>query len=335
MYLRCLVVVLFSCSLMAQLQPGPAPGNPPLKADESKLPPDAVVITIEGICDGPRGTATKDAPANCKTVITREQFEKLADTLSPNMPPNFRRELASSYPRVLLFSKKAKEMGLDKDPRYQEMMKWASLGVLANGLAQQTEKKAADISDADVEQYYKGNPARFQQYELQRIFLPKIKPDPMAGTANTSAGENPADEASLNAEAKKIQAKAAAGGDFAALQKEAFDRAGLTSPSPSASLGKMTRGRLPKDHQKVFDLKPGQVSELFTDSDGFYIYRVVSEQMIPLADVKKQIHSALQNERMKASMHSLLGSITPELNPAYFGGPAPDDALPSPAPAPK
>jgi len=127
----------------------------------------------------------------------------------------------------------------------------------------------------------------------------------------------------MKAEAKQIQAKAAAGGDFTALQKEAFDVAGLKSASPNVSLGKLTRGSLPQDHQKVFDQKPGQVSELFSAPDGFYVYKVVSEQMIPLTEAKPQIHSTLQSERMQASMELLLGHVNPELNLAYFGGPTP------------
>src|SRR5581483_251118 len=111
-----------------------------------------------GVCDQSTGSAAssssdasksdaKSTPSsNCKTVVTREQFEKLADSLNPSMPPAVRRQLATAYPRLLLFSKKAREMGLDKEPRYQEMMQWASLQVLSNNLTQQLQKKAGDIS---------------------------------------------------------------------------------------------------------------------------------------------------------------------------------------------
>ncbi|MFZ0285785.1 MAG: hypothetical protein WAL32_11200 [Terriglobales bacterium] len=164
MSLRYLVVVLFSCSLVAQVQQGPGPANSHpmpngsgLKVDNSKVPPDAAIITVEGICDVPPVTATKAAPSDCRTVVTREQFEKLVDSLSPEMPPPFRHDVAKSYPRVLFFSKKAKELGLDKDPRYQELMKWSSLQVLAKDLPPEAEKKAGDTA-GDVEL----NPAYFR-----------------------------------------------------------------------------------------------------------------------------------------------------------------------------
>src|SRR5581483_4107029 len=174
MYLRGLVLLLFSSLLMAQSQ-APAPnseskdsaassqqatssskasdetkeqqneGKPAGRVDDdddmpnasktmaekSKLPADAPVITIEGVCDQSTGSAAssssdasksdaKSTPSsNCKTVVTREQFEKLADSLNPSMPPAVRRQLATAYPRLLLFSKKAREMGLDKEHRYQ------------------------------------------------------------------------------------------------------------------------------------------------------------------------------------------------------------------------
>jgi hypothetical protein len=71
---------------------------------------------------------------------------------------------------------------------------------------------------------------------------------------------------------------------------------------------------------------------LFSHPDGFYVYKLVSEQMIPLTEAKTQIHSTLQSERMQASMELLLGSVDPELNPAYFGSPAPDRPSPDQAP---
>ncbi len=139
----------------------------------------------------------------------------------------------------------------------------------------------------------------------------------------------------MKAEAEKIQKRAAAGADFTSLQKEAFDFSGLKSASPNVSLGKLTRGSLPQDHQEVFQLKPGQVSKLFSDPGGFYVYKVVSEHMIPLSEAKNQIHGTLQSERMQASMQELLGTIKPELNPAYFGGPTPSRPLPHPPAKPE
>ena len=42
------------------------------------------------------------------------------------MPATVRRQLAESYPRLLLFADEARELGLDRDPRFAEAMQFAS-----------------------------------------------------------------------------------------------------------------------------------------------------------------------------------------------------------------
>jgi PPIC-type PPIASE domain len=319
------------------LENGGKAGQPKAAAEASKVPLDAPVVTIDGFCDPTAlSTVVKNASAGCTTVLTRQQFEQLADALDPNMSPAFRHELAVAIPRILLFSKKAREMGVDKDPRYAQMMKWSSLQTLANALGAQLQKKAESISDAEIEKYYKDNQDKFQQCELQRIFIPKDKPESSESPANPKNQEDAAPETAMKAEAEKIQAKAAAGGDFVALQREAYDTIGIKSSPPNVNLGKRMRANLPQPHRQVFDLQAGQVSELFSDGNGFYLYKVVTKQLIPLTQAKVQIRKTLESDRMEASAESLFGSVKTKFNQAYFGSPTPaaeEDPLAKPAPA--
>jgi hypothetical protein len=61
----------------------------PASLPEQKISPDAPVITIEGVCD--KGTAAAD----CKTVVTRAEFEKIVNTMMPNMPKPQQKGFAS------------------------------------------------------------------------------------------------------------------------------------------------------------------------------------------------------------------------------------------------
>ena|SRR5947209_7661150 len=77
----------------------PAESKPP-----AEVPMSAVVLTIKGVCPAP-ATASKTAaagktatpaakkPADCKTEITRAQFEKIANGLSSNVTPQLKRQL--------------------------------------------------------------------------------------------------------------------------------------------------------------------------------------------------------------------------------------------------
>jgi hypothetical protein len=59
--------------------------------------------------------------------------------------------------------------------------------------------------------------------------------------------------------AESLRARAAAGEDFAKLQKEAFEAAGMKMDSPTVTMPKVRRTGLPPAHAAVFDLKVGEV----------------------------------------------------------------------------
>ena len=65
----------------------------------AEVPPSGAVITLKGLCPGSTGPATG---TDCKTIITREQFEKLVGTLNPDMPKNSHQLLAEQYSKALI-----------------------------------------------------------------------------------------------------------------------------------------------------------------------------------------------------------------------------------------
>jgi parvulin-like peptidyl-prolyl isomerase len=127
--------------------------------------------------------------------------------------------------------------------------------------------------------------------------------------------------------AESLRPRAAAGEDFAKLQKEAFAAAGMKMDSPTVNLPSVRRNGLPPAQSAVLDLKPGEVSQVINDAGGHYIYKVNSKSEIPLDQVKNEIHSKLQNDRMREMMEKLSNPSQVETNEAYFGpggvGPAP------------
>src|SRR5579864_2681041 len=123
-------------SAQKQTSQGTTASNPQPKTESqesptSTVPPDAPVITIKGVCDN----SDKKSPAlECRTQVTRGEFEKVVDAVQPNMPARARRQFANRYATILAMSIKAKEMGLDKGPDYEERMKLARMQVLASAL---------------------------------------------------------------------------------------------------------------------------------------------------------------------------------------------------------
>ena len=127
----------------------PAPAKPATDAKQapeaSSIPPDGAVITIQGLCDNPPAdeTADKSKASGCKTVITRAEFEKVVDALSPNMASPARRQFAARYAMGLVMAHQAHKMGIDQGPRYEELLKLARVQVAMQQLQQTLQEKAS------------------------------------------------------------------------------------------------------------------------------------------------------------------------------------------------
>jgi PPIC-type PPIASE domain len=312
-----------STSTPAAQQPVTSPaGNPAenKEADAAKVPPDAPVITINGLCDNP--PADKTADSNCKTVITRAEFEKILDTVQPNMPPRVRRQFATRYATALVMAQKAHEMGLDQGPKFDDRMKLMRLQVLSQAYNQAVQEKASQVSDTDIEDYYHNHSADYQEADLQRILVPHSQTLPASKVKLSSAAEakrrKDAEEA-MKEEADKLRARAVAGEDFSKLQQEAFQLAGTKTKAPSTKVGEVRRNGLPPAHASVMDLKTGEVSPVISDPGGYYIYKVGAKEVEPLDKAKEEIRGTLRSQHMQEQTQAVQQSATPTLDESYFG----------------
>ena len=94
-----------------------------------------------------------------------------------------------------------------------------------------------------------------------------------------------ASEAEMKDEADKLRARAAAGEDPAKLQQEANDFAGNKSKATNVKVENMRKANIPPTDAAIFDLKAGEVSQVFSDATGYRIYKVTEIKDLPLASV--------------------------------------------------
>ena len=355
------------CVLLGTLawgQAAPSAPPPPQQAPQpapdmsASVPADAAVITVNGVCapqpkaapakgatTKPASATTKTSPADCKTVITKAEFEKLANSLAPNVTPQLKRQLASVLPRYIALSSEARKEGLDKTDKFKETVKFAQMQILSTELQRQVQEQASKISDDQIKNYYDGHQNEFENYNVDRLFVPRNKqeaPEAKEDDKDEKLSEDAqkAKEASDKAKmeegeqamtklADDLQKRAAAGEDFAKLQKEAYEAAGMKIESPTVNLPSVRRTGLPPSHASVFDLKAGEVSPVINDAGGHYIYKVISKEVLPLDQkLTTEIHSKLQNENTKDMMEKLNSSFKVDTNEAYFGGPVGPGAPP-------
>jgi bifunctional DNA-binding transcriptional regulator/antitoxin component of YhaV-PrlF toxin-antitoxin module len=222
------------------------------------------------------------------------------------------------------------------------------------------QQDSANISDSDIQDYYKKNEQSYEQATFARIFVPHSRqitntaPKPKAATktatasgvkntAKPAAPQPPtaeqikAGEEAMKKEADLLRERAVKGEDPDKLQKAAYVAAGLPANPPNTKMEKVRRTTLPANHHAAMDLKPGEVSEVIADANsGYYIYKLISKETLTLETVKPEISKTISGQRYRESMQSFQGDV--DLNEAYFGPsrnpgmPVPPRAARQPAP---
>jgi hypothetical protein len=341
-FLLFLSLALASHSARAQMAPAASPKPSDKPSLKSHIAPDSAVITVDGLCGGdlfsiaksgtPSKTTTsaglkathppaaKDSTAaaekaGCRTVITRAQFEKLAGVVAPNRPPQAAVQLAHFYSTQLLYAHRAHELGLDKDPKFDEILRFTYLQVLARAFANHMQQEANAKTEAEFETYFKQHPEEFEQAQVLQISIPKQKQHPdQPGAGAVSNVDTAADAAALKAEAEKIRARAVAGEDFEKLEAEVYTFAGDPDDVPDTDMGDNTRAELAPFGKEVFALQPGEITEVLSGTEAWHIFKLVSKHMMAPDEAKKRI----SGRRMKQEMDSVDNSVKTQFNEKYF-----------------
>jgi hypothetical protein len=294
------------------------------QAAAAQVAPDAPVLTIKGFCpDQASNSTNKPDATGCQTVVTRAEFEKLANAISPTMKPRVRLQLANAYPRLLVMAHDAEQRGLDKTARVAELQRFSRLQILSQEMVREIQQDAANLSDTVIEDYYRNNSSTYERASFERILVPIRKqtdssPKEKVSDATLKAQQAEAEEA-MTKEANELRVRAAAGEDFTKLQQAAYDAAGIKTTATAPELKKIRRSNFPTTHLSVFDLKEGEVSQVISDASGHYIYKLDSKELIPLAEVKEEIKATLQSRNVQEAMRKVQDSFSTEMNPEFFG----------------
>ena len=285
--------------------------------------PDAVgmdqpVITLKGGCE-PIGNL---APAkDCISSVTRAQFEKLTNALQSGMPFDTKRTFANNYSKLLIYADAARALHLENTQDVQLIMQFVSNQVLAEALRRHYAEEYAHPTDQQIQDYYDHNKAKYTEATLQRIIVPH---HPFTGDKAS------AEQAQEQAAAEKIRQQWIAGGDPVKLQQDAYQVAGVTGAgTPDVNMGARGPGSLPVNQDAVFQLKAGEVSQVYNDAAASYIYKTVTVREIPLSEVKDSIVKTLQQQLLQDKLEEIGKSATPVMDEAYFGS-APVNAVPTP-----
>jgi len=149
---------------------------------------------------------------------------------------------------------------------------------------------AMDVSDEELESYYRDNEYRLtfpEEVRVRHILLswkPLGKPD---------------DRAALYEQMAAIQEKARAGEDFAELAREYSDD---STRKDGGDVGFFRRGQMvPAFEAAAFSLQPDEVSDIVETPFGLHILRLEERKearLLPLDEVREQLRDHIREENM-------------------------------------
>src|SRR5258708_23837324 len=287
----------------------------PTATTADTLPPDAAVITVQGLC--PERKTTGPAKPGCESKVTKAEFSRIVAAVNNGDHPLNRvttRTFAENYAQVMTLASAARELGLDKDPSFEELMKYVRARTLADTYRRYLQQKYSKPSDEQYEAYYKQNIDKFTRLQVDHVVVPRVNP---------IMPRQQADEFSKRAEktAADLRERVAKGEDPRELLNEAYKTLELGA-EPRTDMGSVTKSSfLPKMWERISALRAGQVTELESQPAGFGFYKVRSRDVGPLEAVKDTLTRELSQRLANEEMEGVLGGVHPELNQAYFDSP--------------
>ncbi|HET9283698.1 MAG TPA: peptidylprolyl isomerase [Candidatus Angelobacter sp.] len=271
--------------------------------------PDAPVITIHGIC--PKSdAATLEKLDSCSLVLTRTQFESMVSSMNmtnqPYTPPALR-GFASGYATLLALAEAGEKEGVDKDPRFQELMQMARTRALAESYRRFLQEKFGNPPPEEIEQYYQKNLSKFEQVRIERIQIPRVNP-------KRPQEKRPEFEKKAQQLATDLRERAAHGEDMTA-----YVSLGLAMQPPQTELPVSPRPTfLANVEQDIKALKPGEVTKVEIEPSGFNIYKLRGRTTLTLDQAKIQIVREISQQKVDAALKSATSGVHPDLNEQYF-----------------
>lgn len=296
-----------------------APSSGTTTATDALAPTDSV-ITIQGLCTG--AANAKARSSDCVTVVTRQQFDVIVnglDALGAPLLPEQRRTVAEGYATTLINYEAARKAGIDKDPRFAEVMRLARMRAMGDMYKAMQQEKASKVSPQEIEAYYKSHLDNLEELTLRRVVLPRYN----------SANLN--DEV-FSARARKLASdihdRMAKGEDLDTLQKEAFDALGVKDP-PTTRMGPIRRGAyVPEQEKQIFALKPGEVTAVVEQPSAFLIFKLERRDMPTVEQAKKEIVRNLIKQHIDQQEQAMSKSMQVKFNEKYVGPAQPSGMMP-------
>jgi len=208
-------------------------------------------------------------------------------------------DLRSIFDSENSFQIKLKDEGFTEDTFRTHMSRM----LMAKRYLDDIRIKAADVSDANLERYYKENEQRLTLPEQVRVRHILITWKPMG---------KPDDRAYIREQILPILERARAGEDFSALAREFSDD--FATRQAGGDTGLFHRGQMSPAFETVaFALARGEISDPVETPFGVHIIKLEErryEELLALDDIRDQLLEHVRNELAEAAVRAEIEKLT-------------------------
>ena len=288
----------------------------------------AVVLTAQA--PPPITPETVVAKTSDGKNITAADIQKmLEETPVPQVGQAFRSDPTSALTAVFLeryLAGEGDKLKLAEESPWKEQIEVARENILVTAMFRYIGDHY-EVTPAQTDAYYKQHLSEYQQVKIKAIkinFKPELKPSPNnvedAAKKALEAAHPTSDRSEAEARkiAEQVVKQARGGTEFSSLvekygEGESKDFNGDFPPVKQSSMYP------PEIKKAVFAMKPGEVSEPITQSNSFYVIRVMDISAQPLNDVREDILHTIRTLHVQQYVDDLRGKFKPQIvRPDYF-----------------
>jgi len=250
--------------------------------------------------------------------ITQGEVDRFIQGLSPQVQKTLatqgRRSLGDEYVLMLVLSQDALRHHLDSTPAFHQMLALRRRQLLATTAYQEIVRQSV-VTPEEISKYFAAHQSEFEEAQIYQVVIRKKPEEAKEGTPGLTAEE-------AKTRAEEIRKALSSGDDIKKVaEKYQVPNFVRVDDEPSA----IRRGTLRPDMEKaVFELKDGQVSEVFDVTQYLVFYKVASHKAGELKkDVSSQIEKTLQQQKVNSALDELKKNAKVWLDDGYFPTPSP------------
>jgi hypothetical protein len=251
--------------------------------------------------------------------VSKQEFDSVVNALNaigPQLLAPQKRIVAEGYANMLVTYDAAVKAGIERDPRFAEVMRLARMRAIGDMYKAFLLEKASKVSEQEIESYYRSNLPGFEELTMRRVTLPRYNEKNLKDDAFAAKARKVAED---------VEARAARGEDIDKLQKDAFETLGTKNP-PKTIMAPVRRGvYAPEQEKQLFALKPGEVTRIIEQPSAFIIFKLESRETLKLESVKDEIKQTLTRQHMEKAEQAEKEVIKVDYDEDYVG-PAPKSA---------